>query len=123
QPVSDEIGQAPKNEVLVRLPNMVGVQRQEGQSETAALATDDADSGKQKLLAALATLNPPETELKTDLNTIGKDKLKDELLRVDPLNLASSGAAATANDRYTEIANRIVDYREKQRSGLIANLD
>lgn len=123
QPVSDEIGQAPKNEVLVRLPNMVGVQRQEGQSETAALATDDADIGKQKLLAALATLNPPETELKTDLNTIGKDKLKDELLRVDPLNLASSGAAATANDRYTEIANRIVDYREKQRSGLIANLD
>jgi preprotein translocase subunit SecF len=122
QPVTDEIGQAPKNEVLVRLPNLVNVQRKEGESETAATATSDADIGKKKILAALASLNPPDTQLKTDLNTLGKDDLKSEFTRVDPLGLLNSGSSATADQRYAEIATRIVDYREKQRGGLIGDL-
>jgi preprotein translocase subunit SecF len=122
QPVTDEIGQAPKNEVLVRLPNLVGVQQKEGESATAAKATDDADIGKKKILAALATFNPADTQLKTDLNALGKDDLKNEFVRIDPLGLLNSGAATTADQRYTEIANRIVEYREKQRGGLIADI-
>lgn len=122
QPVGDEIGQAPKNEVLIRLPNLLDVVRQEGQSATAAKATDDADIGKQKILAALATFNPPDSELKTDLNALGLDDLKANLLRVDPLELLESGAAATADQRYGEIAERIIDYRETQRGGLIGDL-
>lgn len=122
QPVGDEIGQAPKNEVLIRLPNLLDVIRQEGQSATAAKATDDADIGKQKILAALATFNPPDSELKTDLNALGLDDLKANLLRVDPLELLESGAAATADQRYGEIAERIIDYRETQRGGLIGDL-
>lgn len=122
QPVSDQFGQGPKNEVLVRLPNLVGVERVEGQSETAAKAIDDADVGKQKILAALASFNPSDVQLKTDLNTVGKDNLKNELLRLDPLGLASSGAAQTAEARYTEIANRIIDYREKERGGLLESV-
>ena len=122
QPVGEQLGQGPKNEVLIRLPNLVGVERKEGESETAAKATDDADVGKQKILAALATFNPADAQLKTDINTIGKDNLKSELLRIDPLGLATSGAAQTADTRYADIANRIVDYREKQRGGLIADL-
>jgi preprotein translocase subunit SecF len=122
QPVTDEIGQAPKNEVLVRLPNLVNVQRKEGESETAATATSDADVGKKKILAALATFNPPDAQLKTDLNTLGKDDLKSEFTRIDPLGLLTSGASTTAEQRYADIATRIVDYREKQRGGLIGDL-
>jgi preprotein translocase subunit SecF len=123
QQVSDQIGQAPRNEVLIRLPQLLKVEQKQGESETAAQATDDADIGKKKILAALATMNPPDAQLKTDINTIGKDDLKSELLRLDGLGLLSTGAASTADTRYGEIADRIVEYREKQRGGIIANLD
>lgn len=112
QPVGDQIGQAPKNEVLVRLPNLVTVVRQEGQSETAAKATDDADIGKQKILAALASLNDPSTQGKVDLNGLGKDQLAS----------AFAARAGLDSQRAMEVATRIVDYREKSRDGLIGNI-
>ena len=37
--MSEQIGHPLKNEVLIRLPNLVGIERQAGQSETAAKAT------------------------------------------------------------------------------------
>jgi preprotein translocase subunit SecF len=123
QQVSDQIGQSPRNEVLIRLPQLLTVDQKKGESETAAQATDDADIGKKKILAALASMNPSDAQLKTDINTIGKDDLKSELLRVDGLGLLSTGAASTADARYGEIANRIVEYREKERGGLIGSLD
>lgn len=113
QQVSDQIGQAPRNEVLVRLPNLVSVVRQEGQSETAAKATDDADIGKQKILAALAGLNDPATSGKVDLNALGKDQITSELV-------SRAGLDSTRAD---EVATRIVEYREKSRDGLIGSLD
>lgn len=113
QPVGEEIGQAPKNEVLVRLPNLVTVERQAGQSETSAKATSDADIGKQKVMAALATFNDPSTKGKIDLNNIGKDVLRSELN-------AKAGLDSTRAD---DVANRIIEYRDKQRGGLIASLD
>ena len=57
QPVGQTIGQPQKNEVLVRLPNLVTVERKEGESETAAKATQDVDVGKKKVLEALKTMN------------------------------------------------------------------
>jgi preprotein translocase subunit SecF len=48
--------------------------------------------------------------------------LKNALTRVDPLGLLGSGSSATAEQRYTDIANRIVEYREKQRGGLIGDI-
>ncbi len=57
QPVGNTIGQAPKNEVLVRLPNLVAVERKAGESETAAKATQDVDIGKKKVADALGTMN------------------------------------------------------------------
>jgi len=122
QPVTDQIGQTPKNEVLIRLPNEMAVTVKPGESATAAKAETDADVGKRKILAALVTFNPPDAQLKTDLNTIGKDNLKNELLRLDPLGVGAGGSVQTAEARYTEIANRIIDYREKERSGLIRDL-
>src|SRR5262245_59606479 len=59
QPLGEQIGQATKNEVLIRLPDMLNVERREGESETAAMATADADIGGQKIRAALASLNDP----------------------------------------------------------------
>jgi preprotein translocase subunit SecF len=113
QPVGDQIGEAPKNEVLVRLPNLVGVERRAGQAETEAKATDDADIGKQKILAALATFNDPATQGKVDLNTIGRDNLKSELI----------ARAGVDTQRAEQMAARIIDYREQERGGLIGSLD
>lgn len=112
QPVTDEIGQAPKNEILVRLPNDVQVQREQGQSETAAKALNDADQGKKKILAALATFNDASTQGKVDINTIGSDKLKSELIDKAKLDQQSAEEAARA----------IVDYREKTRGGLVPQI-
>lgn len=63
QPVGQTIGQAPKNEVLVRLPNLVTVVRKEGQSETSATATQDVDEGKRKVAAALKSLNDATAQI------------------------------------------------------------
>ncbi|HEY8459695.1 MAG TPA: protein translocase subunit SecF, partial [Blastocatellia bacterium] len=108
QPVGEEIGQAPKNEVLIRLPNLLAESGQSGASVVI---------GQQKIRDALATLNDPAAaQNKTDLNTIGRDKLKEKLQELNPLNLSGS------DPRYGEIAARIIDYREKDRGGLIGDI-
>jgi preprotein translocase subunit SecF len=133
--VGDEIGQAPKNEVLIRLPNLLAGDAQSGQStatpQPAApmpdLSASDAQRGQsaasvvigqKKIRDALKTLNDPAVfQNKTDLNTVGRDQLSKELQRLNPLNLS-------ANDpRYGEIAARITNYREKDRAGLIGSID
>ncbi|MGH9937655.1 MAG: protein translocase subunit SecF, partial [Blastocatellia bacterium] len=71
-----------------------------------------------KIRAALASLNDPAVARnKVDLNVIGRDDLKAELERLNPLKLAA------ADPRYGEIAARVIDYREKDRSGLIGSID
>ena len=123
QPIGEQVGQAPKHEVLIRLPNLLTVERQAGQSETAAKATTNADIGKQKILAAFAALSSlPVTQNKVDLNLVGRDRLKDELVRLDPLNLRAGGGAQSGELRYGDIAARIIDYREQERGGLIGSL-
>jgi preprotein translocase subunit SecF len=112
QPVADRIGQAPANEVLVRLPNLVHLEQQTGQSVAAAQSKEGADIGKQKILAALATLNDPSTQGKVNINTNGVEDLRDALK--SRAGLDSQGAG--------EVAQRIVDYREKSSNGLIRSL-
>jgi preprotein translocase subunit SecF len=119
QPVSDQIGQAPKNEVLVRLPNLVQVEQQAGQSETAARATSDVDVGKQKVRAALDTFNDASAQGKLDLNSAGRDEVKRRLSEANPLTLSAGDADA----KYAEIANRIVTYRDQERGGLVGSVD
>lgn len=63
QPVGSTIGQPPKNEVLVRLPNLVNVVQQAGQSETSAKSTEDVDIGKQKVAEALKSLNDSSAQI------------------------------------------------------------
>ena len=113
QEVGNQIGKPPSNEVLVRLPNLVEVVQAAGQSVQAARATSDADVGKQKILAALATFNDPSTQNKVDLNTIGSDKLRSELIARAKIDQQSADEAARA----------IIDYREKVGSGLIHDIN
>jgi preprotein translocase subunit SecF len=112
QPVSDRIGQAPANEVLVRLPNLVHIELQAGQSATAAQSKEGADIGKQKIREAVATFNDPSTQGKVDLNTSG----------VEDLRQALKSRAGLDSQKAGDVAQRIVDYREKSSNGLIRNL-
>jgi preprotein translocase subunit SecF len=118
QPISDQVGQAPKNEVFIRLPTMLSVMREAGQSETA----DEADVGKLKILAALKELNDPRaTRDKTDLNLIGRNALKEKLAVPDPLNLRAGDAEASERV-YGGISARIVDYRERDHGGIFGSV-
>ena len=58
QQVGATVGQAPKNEVLVRLPNLTG-----GEFKTDSIATEDVDKGKKKVLDALPLLNDPSAQV------------------------------------------------------------
>jgi preprotein translocase subunit SecF len=112
QPVGEEIGQAPKNEVLIRLPNLLAGGAQGAQSGASVVV------GQEKIREALKTLNDPAAvQNKTDLNIVGRDALRGELQKLNPLNLSGS------DPRYGEIAARIIDYREKDRAGLIGSID
>ena len=112
QPVGEEIGQAPKNEVLIRLPNIPVTEgqgdnrerrnplkaradnsnlrkplRQDKQSEKAK-SSASVDLGQRKIRDALCTLNDlAVVQNKADLNTIGRDALSNELQFLNPLNL------------------------------------
>src|SRR5687767_1477523 len=79
QPVGEEIGQAPKNEVLIRLPNLLATDAQSGASVVI---------GQTKIRDALKTLNDPAAiaQNKIDLNVIGRDDLRDKLQKLNPLN-------------------------------------
>lgn len=121
QPVGEQIGQATKNEVLIRLPNLLGVAPQGGQPAPTVQGTADTDIGGQKIRAALASLNDAAvSQGKTDINVSSRSTLKDALIKLDPLKLVGN---SDADARYNEIAARIVDYREKDRGGLIGSLD
>lgn len=123
QPVSEQLGQPPKNEVLVRLPNLVQVVQQAGQSITAATATSDVDEGKKKVREALKAFNDASVQGKVDINNAGRDEIKAKLLELDPLGLRAGGATQNADQRYGEVANRIITYRDQQRGGLVGSVD
>jgi preprotein translocase subunit SecF len=122
QPVSEQVGQAPKNEVFIRLPTMLADMRKAGQSEDAGKAANEADIGKQKILAALKELNDPSAARdKTDLNLFGRDALKEKLTELDPLNLRAGGPGA-AERVYGGISARLIDYRERERGGIFGSM-
>jgi preprotein translocase subunit SecF len=106
QEIGNEIGQAPKNEVLVRLPVNL-------ETQGAAAGASDADIGKKKILAALAGFYQGDPGSKIDLNTIGSDRLGSDL----------ASRAGLDGQRAQEIARLIVDYREKNGGGIIADFN
>ncbi len=78
------------------------------------------DSSRQAIIAALrAVYQVPEDKL--DLNNTGTDTLADTLRSWDPLGLA--GSPTEAETRYALIAERITDYRDNERGGLLGSFD
>ncbi len=90
------------NEVLIRLDIQ----------ETSEQALD---RGKNQIIQALAGNAPAG---KQDLNNASSLTITNYLLEKDPLHLG-----AEANPRYAAIAQNIVNYRDKERGGVLGSMD
>jgi len=97
-------GVASNNEVLIQLDIQ----------ETSEQALD---KGKIQIIQALEGNAPAG---KQDLNNSSSVTILNYLLEKDPLLL---GAGAEANPRYTAMAQAIVDYRDKTKSGVLGSID
>ena len=96
------IGPAANNEVLIALDIQ----------ETSEQALD---KGKTQIIESLGKNAVPG---KLDLNNSSSLTITNYLLEKDPLRLGSD-----ANPRYTALAKAIVDYRDKQRGGVLGSMD
>src|SRR5229473_8651845 len=103
-PVSD-ITTANGNEVLINL-------EEKGQGAEAL------DAGKTAILNALHTTLGAGEAGKQDFNAAGPSAISDVLVRKDPLSLG-----AAAGDRYTQLARQLVNFRDKNRGGVLTNLN
>ena len=95
-------GKPDLNEVLISLD----------ERETSEQALD---RGKNQIINALETNAPAG---KQDLNNASYLTVLNYLMEKDPLHLGSDG-----NQRYSEFARAIVDYRDKNKSGVLNSLD
>jgi preprotein translocase subunit SecF len=73
------------------------------------------DKGKNQIIQALETDVPPG---KQDLNNSGVQSIKESLLSRDPLHMGTD-----ADARYGQIAQQIVNYRDKTRGGVVGSVD
>jgi len=97
-------GQAANNEVLIALDIQ----------ETSEQALD---KGKTQIIQALESHAVPG---KQDLNNSSSLTIANYLLEKDPLQL---GSGTDANPRYATIAQAIVNYRDKTKSGVLGSID
>jgi preprotein translocase subunit SecF len=97
-------GPAVNNEVLIQLDIQ----------ETSEQALDN---GKTQIIQALESHAVPG---KQDLNNSSSSAIANYLLEKDPLHL---GSGSDANPRYTAVAQTIVDYRDKTKSGVLGSID
>jgi preprotein translocase subunit SecF len=95
-------GPPANNEVLIRL--------EEKETSEAAL-----DRGKLAIINALETNAPAGQQ---DLNNASAQSLRDYLFQRDPLR-----AGTDATQRYTAVAQAIVNYRDKARGGVLNSVD
>jgi preprotein translocase subunit SecF len=96
------LGQVASNEVLIDVP----------QQETNEQALD---RGKTQIINALESNVQPG---KQDLNNTSSLGLTSYLMQKDPLHLGTD-----AQQRYSAIAQAIVDYRDKTKGGVLASWD
>jgi preprotein translocase subunit SecF len=74
------------------------------------------DRGKNQIIQALAPANPPANQ--KDLNNASVQDVSEYLLRTDPLHLGSD-----AQQRYNQIAQAVVSFRDKSLGGVLSNFD
>jgi preprotein translocase subunit SecF len=103
-PRIQRFGPVSANEVLIDL----------GLQETSEAALD---RGKNAIIQALQTQNTGN-EGKQDLNNSGTPTLEQYLLQKDPLHLGIDAAS-----QYHALAQKIEDFRNKERGGILSSLD
>ncbi|MBZ5501265.1 MAG: protein translocase subunit SecF [Acidobacteriia bacterium] len=105
QQISDISNASAKNDIVVGL-------EQRGQGD------ESLDAGKQAILGILHKTFGTDAGGKADFNGLASADLAAFLTVKDPLSLGSS-----AGDRYTQLAQRLVDARDKDHGGLLASFD
>ncbi len=86
--------------------------------EQKGLGDQSLDAGKQSILDALHKTFPAANSGQADFNEANSESLADFLTRKDPLTLGPTGG-----DRYKQLAQSIIQFRDTQRSGLLTNFD
>jgi preprotein translocase subunit SecF len=89
------------NDVLIDLPQAANEQ--------------SLDQGRNQVVSALQTSAPSD---KKDINNASSFAISSYLLEKDPLHLGTD-----AQQRYSSIAQGIVNYRDKTKGGVLANFD
>lgn len=116
QPIASQLGEAPKNEALIRMPQTFADEKVAG----------GIDADKRAIIEALALnysdLPADQRANKLDINNTGRDAIKDKLLAQDPLKYRASLGETGAAQEYEKAASAIVDFRDKTRGGLIADI-
>jgi preprotein translocase subunit SecF len=105
QQISDISDPTSKNDVVIGL-------EQKGQGDQAL------DAGKQTILNVLHATFGGSVTGKTDFNSVSAAALAVYLAERDPLSLG-----VNAGDRYNQLAQKLVDVRDKDHGGIIANFD
>jgi len=103
-PISD-IANPNANQILIDLP-------EEGQGSEAL------DAGKTAILNALHAMLGAGEAGKQDFNAADPAAIADVLLRKDPLGLGPA-----AGTRYTQLAHQLADFRDKNKQGVVTNLN
>ena len=103
QGISD-IANPGANEVVIGL-------EQKGQGDQAL------DESKTRIISALHTIYGSASSGKPDFNAATPATLASALTQRDPLGLATN-----AGDRYQQLAKKILDYRDKDKNGVLTNL-
>jgi preprotein translocase subunit SecF len=104
QGISDISNPNSRNDVVIGL-------EQQGQGE------QSLDAGKQTIVTVLDKMFGTAAG-KPDFNSVTPSALASFLTEKDPLNLG-----ATAGDRYTQLARRLTDARDKDHNGVVTNFD
>ena len=106
QTISDISDPNSKNDVVI------GLERK-GAADDQSL-----DAGKQAILDVLHKTFRSDVSGKDDFNSTGKAELAAYLTQKDPLTLG-----VNAGDRYNQLAQKLIDARDKEHSGIVTNFD
>ena len=79
---------------------------------------ESLDAGKDAILNVLHKTFGTDTSSKQDFNSITAPALADYLTTKDPLTLGTN-----AGDRYKELAQRLIDARDKDQGGIVTSFD
>jgi preprotein translocase subunit SecF len=105
QQISDLTDPTSKNDVVIGL-------EQQGQGDQAL------DAGKQTIIDVLHKIFGDQSNGKPDFNALSAASLGDYLTQKDPL-----GLGVASGDRYKQLAQSIVDARDKEHGGILTNFD